>query len=79
MDLLQDADFDGDVLEIISLATNAKDQNATASEILYKTFDATQKRIDKEVKEGRLSTEEAKNRKERYKRSLGIKDGTYDM
>ena len=57
MQLLQDADFDGDVMEIIELATNDKKKASVAS-IMDKVFTATMKRNKELYEKGGLSDEQ---------------------
>ena len=69
MDMLQDADFDGDVMELIGLAYSGKDKTGkqiTAAEILNKAFDLGMKRID----QAGLSKAEADARKAKWQHTV---------
>ncbi len=66
MTLLQSADFDGDVLEIIELATNAT-KGATVQDVFNKVVEATIKRNEDLYARGELSEEDAKRRNQQLK------------
>lgn len=67
MQLLQDADFDGDVLEIIELATKG-DKGATIGNVMDKIVSATMERNKKLYESGGLSKEELAKRDQALKR-----------
>lgn len=69
MQLLQDADFDGDVMDLIGLAytgKNKKGEKVAAAEILKKAYDLGIKKID----ERGLSQAEADKIKEEFKHNV---------
>ena len=67
MQLLQDADFDGDVMEIIELATNEK-KKASVAKVMDKIVTATVKNNKKLYESGKITEEELKQRDEVLKR-----------
>lgn len=77
MDMLQDADFDGDVMELIGLAYTGQTKSGkqvTAAEILNRAFDLGMKRID----QSGISKEEAEVRKSKL-RSLVFSGDKFSM
>lgn len=67
MQLLQDADFDGDVMEIIELATK-EEKGASVAKVMDKIISATVKRNKALYKSGKISKEELEQRDELLKR-----------
>ena len=74
LDMLQDMDFDGDVVELIDLAVTGYDKknkrHVTSAEVLDRAITLGQKRIDDAYNEHKITKEEREARKEQLKNTV---------